>query len=159
MKKIISIVMAVVMMMAVMVPVFAGELTQETGKQSGEATVKVDGIADMGEGSYTVSIPATIDVLWGKDGSDSYYITNQLQTGKKVKVTLANTKDLTNVNDANETIVFEVADQTDGLSASSVVIDKEEHKFDITIAADEWAKASISDYSGTITFTSEIVDA
>lgn len=157
MKKIISIVMAVVMMMAVMVPVFAANLT--INNTSGEATVKVDGIADMGEGSYTVSIPATIDVLWGKDGLDSYYITNQLQTGKKVKVTLANTKDLTNVNDANETIVFEVADQTDGLSASSVVIDKEEHKFDITIAADEWAKASISDYSGTITFTSEIVDA
>ena len=157
MKKIISIVMAVVMMMAVMVPVFAADLT--INNTSGEATVKVDGIDDMGEGSYTVSIPATIDVLWGKDGLDSYYITNQLQTGKKVKVTLANTKDLTNVNDANETIVFEVADQTDGLSASSVVIDKEEHKFDITIAADEWAKASISDYSGTITFTSEIVDA
>ena len=157
MKKIISIVMAVVMMMAVMVPVFAADLT--INNTSGEATVKVDGIDDMGEGSYTVSIPATIDVLWGKDGLDSYYITNQLQTGKKVKVTLANTKDLTNVNDANETIVFEVADQTDGLSASAVVIDKEEHKFDITIAADEWAKASISDYSGTITFTSEIVDA
>lgn len=157
MKKIISIVMAVVMMMAVMVPVFAADLT--INNTSGEATVKVDGIDDMGEGSYTVSIPATIDVLWGKDGLDSYYITNQLQTGKKVKVTLANTKDLTNVNDANETIVFEVTDQTDGLSASSVVIDKEEHKFDITIAADEWAKASISDYSGTITFTSEIVDA
>ena len=157
MKKIISIVMAVVMMMAVMVPVFAANLT--INNTSGEATVKVDGIDDMGEGSYTVSIPATIDVLWGKDGLDSYYITNQIQTGKKVKVTLANTKDLTNVNDANETIVFEVADQTDGLSASSVVIDKEEHKFDITIAADEWAKASISDYSGTITFTSEIVDA
>ena len=157
MKKTISIVMAVVMMMAVMVPVFAADLT--INNTSGEATVKVDGIDDMGEGSYTVSIPATIDVLWGKDGLDSYYITNQLQTGKKVKVTLANTKDLTNVNDANETIVFEVADQTDGLSASAVVIDKEEHKFDITIAADEWAKASISDYSGTITFTSEIVDA
>lgn len=157
MKKVISIVMAVVMMMAVMVPVFAADLT--INNTSGEATVKVDGIADMGEGSYTVSIPATIDVLWGNDGLDAYYITNQLQTGKKVKVTLANTKDLTNVNDANETIVFEVADQTDGLSASAVVIDKEEHKFDIKIAADEWAKASISDYSGTITFTSEIVDA
>ena len=157
MKKIISIVMAVVMMMAVMVPVFAANLT--INNTSSEATVKVDGIADMGEGSYTVEIPSTIDVLWGKDGSDSYYITNQLQTGKKVKVTLANTKDLTNVNDASEKIVFEVVDQTNGLSASSVVIDKEEHKFDITIDAGEWAKASISDYSGTITFTSEIVDA
>ena len=160
MKKILAIAMALVMMMSVMVPVFAGELTQETGKQSGEAIVKVDGIDDMGEGSYTVSIPASIDLIWGNNGEDQYTIVHsQVQTGKRVKVSILKTKDLTNKTDANETIEFSVADRTDGLASAAVVSVAETHKFDITIAENEWKEASIADYEGIITFTSEIVDA
>ena len=63
MKKVISVVLALVMMMAVMVPAFAATLDVNT--QSGNSTVLVDGITDKGDGTYSVEIPASIDLIWG----------------------------------------------------------------------------------------------
>ena len=155
MKKIISIALALVMMTAIMVPAFAGTLNATT--QSGNSTVLVDGITDKGEGTYSVEIPASVDLIWGdttKEGT--YKITSQVQTDKRVKVTLAKSKDLTNA--ANETIEFAVADATTGI-ANSAVVNNEAHAFNLTIDASEWAAASIATYEGTITFTAELADA
>lgn len=155
MKKIISIALALVMMMAVCVPAFAGTLNATT--QSGNSTVLVDGITDKGNGTYSVEIPASVDLIWGdttKEGT--YKITSQVQTDKRVKVTLSKAKDLTNA--ANETIEFAVADATTGL-ANSAVVNNEPHAFNLTIDASEWAAASIATYEGTITFEAELVNA
>lgn len=155
MKKIISIALALVMMMAVCVPAFAATLDVNT--QSGSATVLVDGVADKAEGTYSVEIPASVDLTWGDTTkSGEYKITSQVQTEKRVKVTLAKEKDLTNA--ANETIEFSVADATTGVAAGAVVTE-EVHAFNLTIDAGEWAAASIAAYEGTITFTAELVDA
>lgn len=155
MKKVISVVLALVMMMAVMVPAFAATLDVNT--QSGNSTVLVDGVKDKGDGTYSVEIPASVDLIWGdttKEGT--YKITSQVQTDKRVKVTLAKAKDLTNA--ANETIEFAVADATTGI-ANSAVVNNEAHAFNLTIDASEWAAASIATYEGTITFTAELADA
>ncbi len=155
MKKVISVVLALVMMMAVMVPAFAATLDVNT--QSGNSTVLVDGITDKGDGTYSVEIPASVDLIWGdttKEGT--YKITSQVQTDKRVKVTLAKAKDLTNA--ANETIEFAVADATTGI-ANSAVVNNEAHTFNLTIDASEWAAASIATYEGTITFEAELVNA
>lgn len=155
MKKIISIALALVMMMAVMIPAFAATLDVNT--QSGSSTVLVDGVADKGDGTYSVEIPASVDLTWGDTTkAGEYKITSQVQTAKRVKVTLAKAKDLT--NDANETIEFAVADATTGV-ANSAVVNNEIHAFNLTIDASEWASASIAAYEGTITFTAELVDA
>lgn len=155
MKKIISIVLALVMMMAVMVPAFAATLDATTN--SGNATVQVDGITDKGEGTYSVEIPASVDLTWGDTTkAGEYKITSQVQTEKRVKVTLEKAKDLTNA--ANETIEFAVADATTGV-ASKAVVNAEAHAFNLTIDASEWAAASIAAYEGTITFTAELVNA
>ena len=155
MKKVISVVLALVMMMAVMVPAFAATLDVNT--QSGNSTVLVDGITDKGDGTYSVEIPASVDLIWGdttKEGT--YKITSQVQTDKRVKVTLSKAKDLTNA--ANETIEFAVADATTGI-ANSAVVNNEAHAFNLTIDASEWAAASIATYEGTITFEAELVNA
>ena len=155
MKKVISVVLALVMMMAVMVPAFAATLDVNT--QSGNSTVLVDGITDKGDGTYSVEIPASVDLIWGdttKEGT--YKITSQVQTDKRVKVTLSKAKDLTNA--ANETIEFAVADATTGI-ANSAVVNNEAHAFNLTIDASEWAAASIATYEGTITFAAELADA
>ena len=155
MKKVISVVLALVMMMAVMVPAFAATLDVNT--QSGNSTVLVDGITDKGDGTYSVEIPASIDLIWGDTTkAGEYKITSQVQTDKRVKVTLAKAKDLTNA--ANETIEFAVADATTGI-ANSAVVNNESHTFNLTIDASEWAAASIATYEGTITFTAELADA
>ena len=155
MKKVISVVLALVMMMAVMVPAFAATLDVNT--QSGNSTVLVDGITDKGDGTYSVEIPASVDLIWGDTTkAGEYKITSQVQTDKRVKVTLAKTKDLTNA--ANETIEFAVADATTGI-ANSAVVNNESHTFNLTIDASEWAAASIATYEGTITFTAELANA
>lgn len=155
MKKVISVVLALVMMMAVMVPAFAATLDVNT--QSGNSTVLVDGVKDKGDGTYSVEIPASVDLIWGDTTkAGEYKITSQVQTDKRVKVTLAKAKDLTNA--ANETIEFAVADATTGI-ANSAVVNNEAHAFNLTIDASEWAAASIATYEGTITFTAELADA
>ena len=155
MKKVISVVLALVMMMAVMVPAFAATLDVNT--QSGNSTVLVDGVTDKGDGTYSVEIPASVDLIWGDTTkAGEYKITSQVQTDKRVKVTLAKAKDLTNA--ANETIEFAVADATTGI-ANSAVVNNEAHAFNLTIDASEWAAASIATYEGTITFTAELADA
>ena len=155
MKKVISVVLVLVMMMAVMVPAFAAELNATT--QSGNSTVLVDGVNDKGDGTYSVEIPASVDLIWGDTTKASEYkITSQVQTDKRVKVTLAKAKDLTNA--ANETIEFAVADATTGI-ANSAVVNNEAHTFNLTIDASEWAAASIATYEGTITFTAELANA
>ena len=155
MKNFISVVLALVMMMAVMVPAFAATLDVNT--QSGSSTVLVDGITDKGDGTYSVEIPASVDLTWGDTTkAGEYKITSQVQTDKRVKVSVSKEKDLTNA--ANETIEFAVADATTGV-ATSAVVNEEAHAFNLTINASEWATASIAAYEGTITFEAEIVDA
>lgn len=156
MKKLISVVLALVMMMAIMVPAFATK-TLDADTQSGSSTVLVDGVKDKGDGTYSVVIPASVDLKWGDTTkAGEYKITSQVQTDKRVKVTLAKAKDLTNA--ANETIEFAVADATTGVAAGAVVAE-EVHAFNLTIDAGEWTAASIATYEGTITFEAEIVNA
>lgn len=157
MKKIISVVLALVMMMLVCVPAFAE--TIQSPNTSGSAIVSVDGVKDKGDGTYSVEIPASVDFIWG-DASKSgeYKITSQVQTDKRVQVTVAKAKDLTNTSDATETIEFAVADAV-GL-ASKAVVDKEAHTFNLTITdTSRWTTASIAAYEGTITFEAELVNA
>ncbi len=154
MKKIIAIAMALVMMMAVAVPAFAGELNNTVN--NGDTTVIVDGTSGIGDGTYTVTIPATVNLTWGNDGADEYSITSQLVSGKRVKVELAKSKDLT--SDANNVIAFTATDATDGKSAAEVVTD-EAHAFNITIADGAWEAVPYDVYEGQISFSSSVVDA
>ncbi len=157
MKKIISVVLALVMMMAVMVPAFAENIVSPD--TTGNAIVLVDGVTDKGEGSYTVSIPASVDFKWNDaETTGKYTITSQVQTNSRVQVTVAKAKDLTNINDATETIAFSVADATS--KATNAVVTAEEHSFKLTIDnTNDWKTKSIAKYEGTITFEAELVNA
>ena len=156
MKKIIAIMMVLVMMMAIAVPAFA-EKTLNSTTNAGDTTVLVDGTTTQGEGTYSVTIPAAINLTWGDTAAeDDYEITSQLVTGKRVKVTLAKSKDLTNAD--GETIPFTVTDTTDGEAADEVVTD-EAHKFNLAIGENAWKTVSIAAYEGTISFTAVVIDA
>ncbi len=154
MKKIIAIAMALVMMMAIAVPAFAGTLNSATS--NGDTTVIVDGTDVANNGVYSVTIPATVNLTWGQNGADEYTINSQLVTGKRVKVTLAKSADLTSAT--GEVIPFTATDATTGISADEVV-ENEVHAFNITVEADAWTEVPYDVYEGQISFTSEVVDA
>ena len=158
MKKVISLVMALVMMMVVMVPAFAEELNANV--HSGTATVQTDTSAITGDGTYTVTYPATMNVVWGTTTTNfDYKVTSQLKTGKLVNVVVADTGDgLNMVNADNATLAYTLGGTTTGKTTGPVVTNAT-FNYSINVDATVWNAAAIDTYSDTLTFTSTVVDA
>ncbi len=158
MKKVISLVMALVMMMAVMVPAFAAELNANT--QSGTAQVVTDTSAITGDGTYTVTYPATMNIVWGTATTNfDYKVTSQLKTGKLVNVVVADTGDgLNMVNADNATLAYTLSGTVNGTTTNPVVTDAT-FNYSINVDSAAWNAAAIDTYSDTLTFTSTVVDA
>ncbi len=158
MKKIIAIVMALVMMMAVTVPVFAAELDANT--TAGDATVVTDTSGVQGDGTYTVTYPATMALTWGTEATPfQYSVTSQLKTGKCVSVEIVD-KDangLVMVNANGDELAYALSGTTAGKTTAPVVTDAA-FDFSVDVTADDWAAASFDTYQDTLTFSSEVVD-
>ena len=158
MKKVLSLALALVMMFAVCIPAFAIDL--DAGTPAGNTQVLVDGIGDMGEGSYTVTIPAEVKIPWGNTTADvEYSIYCQLQTGKLVKVTASSADGGVMKNPAKTaTLNYSLSDTT-YTTTESVILEAspETSVVKVNIPTANWEKASIDNYSGTLTFTAELV--
>ena len=158
MKKVLSLALAFVMIMAVCVPAFAIDL--DSGTPAGNTQVLVDGVKDLGEGSYTVTIPAVVEIPWGNETTDvNYSVYCQLQTGKLVSVTVksADNDTMSNVS-KTATLKYKLSD-TAYTTKKSVILASapEEAKVKVLIPKANWDGASIDKYSGTLTFTAELV--
>ena len=107
MKKIIAIVMALVMMMAVTVPAFAVDITKDTA-QAGQATVATT-TSDT-DATYTVTYPATTTIPWGDTNAVNvnYAVTSQLPIGASLKVSVAadNNGEMTSANAAGYKLTY-----------------------------------------------------
>lgn len=90
MKKLLSIALAVVMMMAVCVPAFAANPIVETGEQTGTADVYTT-YDENTDWSYTVTIPADLEIPWGTTDAQNmtYKVESQLLIGASLKVSVA----------------------------------------------------------------------
>ena len=91
MKKIIAIVMALVMMMAVTVPTFA--IDQDTAKESDgsqKGQVIVATTTDETDATYTVSYPAAFTFAWDDTAPQTanYTVNSQLPIGAKLTVSV-----------------------------------------------------------------------
>lgn len=158
MKKVLSLALALVMMFAVCVPAFAVDLDAVT--PAGNTQVLVDGLKDMGEGSYTVTIPAEVKIPWGNETADvEYSIYCQLQTGKLVKVTASSADGGVMKNPAKTaTLNYSLSDTT-YTTKDSVILEAAPEKTTVKVLIPKanWEGASIDNYSGTLTFTAELV--
>lgn len=159
MKKVISLVMALVMMMAICVPAFAATLDATT--QSNTATVQTDTSAITGDGTYSVTYPATMNIVWDKTEATNfiYTVNSQLKTGKLVNVKITDEdNEFQMVNTANAAIPYTLSGATDGTTTNPVAADAE-FTYSITVEESAWKAVSIDSYSDTLTFTVSIVDA
>ena len=164
MKKIISIALALVMMMAICVPAFAVTATLGDNNINVETTYN-----ESTDASYTVEIPATQYVEWGKEDKTydvSYSVTSQLLIGAQIKVAVNYDLDADDTNNGvmtnadstatlkysltgvGETIFNEV---NDGAKASDM------GGTDAVLTVAGFADAPIGTYTGTITYTVEYV--
>lgn len=159
MKKVLSLALALVMMTVVCIPAFAN--TQYDNGTAGSTTkVTVDGLKDMGEGSYTVTIPAEIEIPWGNEISDvEYSVFCQLQTRKLVKVT-ASSADGGVMKNVTQTATLKYSlSETSYTTTKSVISASNPEKaiVKVNIPKENWDGASIDKYSGTLTFTAELI--
>ena len=167
MKKILSIAVAVLMIAAICVPCFAADITidQTTPDGKGTAQVKTDLRDVTGDGSFKVTIPAEMPIPWNTANTDSskdftYSVESQLKTGKLIQVDVAqNNANMTSASGA--TLAYTITGDITAVKTTAPVVAKGTFVKTVTVnvAGAAWANAAIDEYSDTLTFTAQIVDA
>ena len=155
MKKIIAIVMALVMMMAVTVPAFAADITKDTA-QAGQATVATT--TDETDATYTVTYPAAFTFAWDDTATKdaNYTVTSQLPIGASLKVSVAADNDakMTSTTATNYSLTYTLAG---GIAEKTFneINNNEGPDEDITIsiAQEQYDAAVPAVYQGTVTYT------
>ncbi len=151
MKKLLSVLLAVCIMLTLSVSVFADPITED-----GDYEVTVTAVVPA---SYTVSIPADTTVTYNVASTEFGAITltaARLEAGKAVEVTVdAGALE----NAAEETIAYTINDAAGEFSSATFDEANESVALTIEIAPDAWTAAEAGTYNATVTFTVETVDA
>lgn len=150
MKKVISVLLAIAMLAALMVPAFAATFTQDEG--TGGATVKTDTSAVTGDGTYTVTYDAEISVPWNYTGavSSEYAVETHLKSGRQLLVTATSDGIMTY---EDETLAYSLGGD---LSYTAGAAENATKEITVTVAKTAWDEAPIAEYTGRITYTAEI---
>lgn len=165
MKKILSIAVAVLMIAAICVPCFAATINKTTPEGKGTAQVKTDISAVTDNGTFVVTIPAEMPIPWNTANTDSskdftYSVESQLKTGKLIQVDVAqNNANMTSASGA--TLAYTITGDITAVKTTAPVVVAGTFVKTVTVnvAGAAWANAAIDEYSDTLTFTAQIVDA
>ena len=152
MKKIIAIMMALVMMMAIAVPAFAADIVKG-GEQSGQATVATT-TTDT-DATYTVTYPASTTIAWGDTSAVNvnYAVTSQLPIGASLKVSVDadNGGVMTSTNAAGYSLTYSL---TGGAEEEfSEINNNVAPATDVEVAIADFSQAVPDVYTGTLTYT------
>ncbi len=158
MKKVISVLMAITILAALMVPAFAVDKTLDENTKSDTAEVKTnyDNLEATG-GYYTVTFPAETTIAWGTvDTTIKYNVSTQLIPTATLTVTVA--QDNAAMKSADETeLPYTLSGDTEVTGIAPFV--SEEKSLNINITDANWKSVPVDDYSDTLTFTASIVTA
>lgn len=165
MKKILSIAVAVLMIAAICVPCFAATIDKTTPEGKGTAQVKTDISAVTDNGTFVVTIPAEMPIPWNTANTNSskdftYSVESQLKTGKLVQVDVAqNNANMTSASGA--TLAYTITGDITAVKTAGPVVAAGTFVKTVTVnvAGTAWANAAIDEYSDTLTFTAQVVNA
>ena len=154
MKKIVSILLAVMMIAAIAVPSFAATITKESDPKTADVQVKTK-TTDKDNNDpehYTVTIPAEISVAWNDTAAQnaSYTVDSQLNLGAKLKVSVA--AKMTN-GATDKFLTFTVA----GGEATEYPEINNAAQSATTVTIADFSGVPIAMYTGTMTYTVEYV--
>ena len=160
MKKIVSILLAVMMIAAIAVPSFAATITEKSDPKTAEVQVmtKTTDKDNNDPENYTVTIPAEITVAWNDTAAQdaSYPVDSQLKLGAKLKVSAAanDAGKMTNAAATDKFLTFTVAggDVAEYTELNNAV------KSSTTVTIADF-NAPIAEYVGHMTYTVEYVAA
>lgn len=155
MKKIVSIIIAVLMLASICVPSFAADITTNGG--TGDAIVKTKTVDEAGENAekFTVSIPATTEIPWGKDSQAlTYSVESHLGYGKKLTVNVSGHDVMTYTVGADSmTLDYTLGGATAFTAEGPVVYPAVEQTINVNVADRAWKSAVVGEYQDTLTFT------
>ena len=160
MKKIVSILLAVMMIAAIAVPSFAATITKESDPKTADVQVKTKTTDKENNDpeNYTVTIPAEITVAWNDTTAQdaSYTVDSQLKLGAKLKVSAAaeNAGKMTNAAATDKFLTFTVA----GGDVAEYPELNTAAKSSTTVTIADF-NAPIAEYVGHMTYTVEYVAA
>ena len=159
MKKIVSILLAVMMIAAIAVPSFAATITKESDPKTADVQVKTKTTDKENNDpvNYTVTIPAEIAVRWGETEAKAahYTVNSQLKLGAKLKVSAAAENEGKMTNAATDKfLTFTVAggDAAEYTELNTAV------KSSTTVTIADF-NAPIAEYVGHMLYTVEYVAA
>ncbi len=160
MKKVISIALALVMMLAICVPAFAADLTQKPSEAS-DIIISTDTKDINGNDAeqYIVTIPADTVIPWGEAETDvSYSVEAHLTRNNRVKVTVAGSGAMKTVDGAYE-LAYTLNGGVDFTTATANVYPAADVELKVLVSDDAWNYAVVEEYSDILTYTSSIVVA
>lgn len=167
MKKVLSVVLAALLLCAACVPAFAANLTLDKATPSQTIEVTTSDWEDAA--SYTVTIPATVEIPWegtpAENGGDSFEWSYdcQLLVGQHLEVYLDKTAGAMTNADTTDTLPYTLS--TDGANVpladspfcSAGAVETGTQKVDIGFAEGAW-KIAIGEYTDTLTFNVAVSD-
>lgn len=161
MKKVLSIALAIVMMMAIAIPAFAADLN---GKDTDSGDVIITTSTDKADGSdgdwYLVTIPADTTIAWGELSTElKYSVEAHLLYGKTLDVDVTSADYIMTYApeaDVALDLAFALSGDTD-MNFATVTYPAVEKAISVDITADAWNYAIVGEYADTLTFTAAIV--
>lgn len=166
MKKLLSIALAVVMMMAVCVPAFAAEITEAdptpdatTGAQTAQADV-VTTYDENADWSYTVTIPAGVTVDWNDTSAQAmtYSVESQLLIGASLKVSVAaDNAGVMTATGTTDTLTYTLAggDEVEfpAVNAANTTAPGVVGGTNASVTIADFSGVAVGAYTGTLTYT------
>lgn len=153
MKKILSIVIAAAMLLAISVPAFAAEINQSTSGGVGNSSVVIDrsGIS----GTFTVSYPAETTIYWGTESTEiGYTVSSTLVSGNNLRVTVA--QDNANLHTGGGRLLpYTIAGDTN-ITTGHETVTNSAYSVNVNITKENWESVSIDEYEDTLTFTASV---
>lgn len=161
MKKVLSIALAVVMMLAVCVPAFAADITTDGG--TGTVIIKTATTTSGGDDarSFTVTVPADQEIPWGAASYDvSYEVETHLAYGETLAVTVAGEQGYMSYSPeagVELPLPYALEGGVDYETAEPNVYPAVTVPLNVVVTEEDWNEAVIGTYSDTLTFTAEIL--
>ena len=156
MKKVISVLMAVAMLAALMVPAFALDKTLDENTKSDTAEVKTnyDNLKATG-GYYTVTFPAETKIAWGTvDTTIKYNVSTQLIPTATLTVTVA--QDNAAMKSATgKQLPYTLSGAGTNVTGIGPFVDTD---YELNINVTAWGDVPVDSYSDTLTFEATIVN-
>lgn len=155
MKKILSIVIAAAMLLAISVPAFAATATidQSTSGGVGNSSVVTDrsGIS----GTFTVYYPAETTIYWGTESTEiGYTVSSTLVSGNNLRVTVA--QDNANLHTGGGRLLpYTIAGDTN-ITTGHETVANSAYSVNVNITKENWGSVSIDEYEDTLTFTASV---